>query len=91
MYLIADEGQQVYIRDTDPNITWRNAHLDVRAYANGQHTAPNPTDLITWQTYILRHRANVTKDVAPQLLPAQTQVDLIAALDGVSALSHRWG
>jgi len=83
MYLVADEGQQVYIRDTDPNITWRNAHLDVRAYANGQYTTPNPTDLITWQTYTLRHRANVTKEVAPQLLSAQTQVDLLAALDGV--------
>ena len=30
MYLVADEGQQVYIRDTEANITWRTAHLEDR-------------------------------------------------------------
>src|SRR5687768_5619903 len=30
MYLVAEEGQQVYIRETDQQATWRNAHLDVR-------------------------------------------------------------
>jgi hypothetical protein len=83
MYLIANEGQQVYIRDTDPKATWRNAHLDVRVVANGQQTIPSPIELTAWQTYMLRHRPNMISEIAPSLLPAQTQIDLLAALDSV--------
>ena len=83
MYLVAGEGQQVYIRDTDENITWRTAHLDGRVYANGQPTEPNQGELIAWQTYMLRHRQRVITEVTSPLLPAQTQIDLLAALDSV--------
>ena len=83
MYLVADEGQQVYIRDTDPQAIWRNAHLDVRVYANGQSGHPHPTEITAWQLYTLRHRAGVVKDVAPQLLPSPASIDLLAALDNV--------
>ncbi|GIK43882.1 MAG: hypothetical protein BroJett011_77150 [Chloroflexota bacterium] len=83
MVLVAGEGQQVYIRDADTSMTWRTAHLDGRVYANGQRTVPNQTELIAWQTYMLRHRANVMNTVTPQLLPTIAQVDLLAALDNV--------
>jgi|GEM_PF-7046405 len=83
MVLIAEEGQQVYIRDTDKAITWRTAHLDGRVSVNGQFTPPSQTELITWQTYMLRHRPSVIGEVAPQLLPASTQNDLLAVLDSV--------
>ncbi len=83
MYLVADEGQQVYIRDTDPTAIWRNAHLDSRVYVNGQSNMPSQEELIAWQTYTLRHRPGVVKEVVPQLLPAPTQVDLLTALDNV--------
>lgn len=83
MYLIAEEGQQVYIRDTNPQANWRNAHLDVRVYANGQPGLASPSEMAAWQTYTLRHRAGVVKEVAPQLLPASTTVDLLGALDRV--------
>lgn len=84
MYLIAGEGQQVYIRDTDSRANWRNAHLDVRVYANGQPGHPSPAEMAAWQTYTLRHRAGVVKDIAPPpLLPASTTVDLLTALDNV--------
>jgi hypothetical protein len=83
MYLVAEEGQQVYIRDTEKNITWRTAHLDSRISANGQPTIPNQAELIAWQTYMLRHRPRVISEGTPQLLPAPTQVDLLTALDNV--------
>jgi hypothetical protein len=83
MVITAGEGEQVYIRDADQSATWRNAHLDVRVYANGLPTEPNQFELAAWQTYTLRHRPQVIGQVPPQLLPAQTQVDLLAALDGV--------
>jgi hypothetical protein len=83
MYLVAGEGQQVYIRDTETKVTWRTAHLDSRLYANGQRTAPSQTELIAWQTYMLRHRANVMSAVTPLLLPTLAQVDLLTALDSV--------
>lgn len=83
MYLIAEEGQQVFIRDADKSITWRTAHLDGRIYANGQSTSPSQTELIAWQTYMLRHRPSMISEAAPQLLPALTQVDLLTALDTV--------
>jgi hypothetical protein len=83
MYLIANEGQQVYIRDTDPKAAWRNAHLDGRVIANGQQTVPSPIELTAWQTYMLRNRPNMIGEVARPLLPAQTQIDLLAALDSV--------
>ena len=41
MYIVADEGKQVYIRDDEAKATWRNAHLDVRVYANGKYVSPN--------------------------------------------------
>lgn len=83
MYLVAEEGQQVFIRDTDKNTTWRTAHLDGRIYTNGQQTGPSQAELIAWQTYMLRHRPNVISAIAPALLPAQTYVDLLSALDNV--------
>ena len=83
MYLVAEEGQQVYIRDTDKNITWRTAHLDGRVYANGQPTTPNQTEFLAWQTYMFRHRPRMISEVTPQLLPAPIQVDLLTALDSV--------
>jgi hypothetical protein len=83
MYLVAEEGQQVYIRDTDKNANWRNAHLDGRIYANGQLTIPNQAEFIAWQTYMLRHRPNVMSTATAQLLPPQTQINLLAALDSV--------
>lgn len=84
MYLVAEEGQQVYIRDTDPQANWRNAHLDVRVYANGQPGNPSSAEMATWQTYTLRHRAGVVKEVASQpLLPSSTAVELLTALDNV--------
>jgi hypothetical protein len=83
MYLVAGEGQQVYIRDTEKNVTWRTAHLDSRISANGQPTIPNQAELMAWQTYMLRHRPRLISEVTPQLLPAPTQVDLLTALDSV--------
>jgi energy-coupling factor transporter ATP-binding protein EcfA2 len=44
---------------------------------------PSQVELTAWQTYILRSRPNVMSQVTPQLLPGQTQVDLLAALDSV--------
>lgn len=84
MVLIAEEGQQVYIRDADKAITWRTAHLDGRVSANGQPTMPSQAELIAWQTYMLRHRHSVISDITtPQLLPAHAQGDLLTALDSV--------
>lgn len=83
MYLVAEEGQQVYIRDTEKNITWRTAHLDSRVSANGQPTIPNPAELLAWQTYMFRHRPRVMSEVTPQLLPAPSYLDLLTALDSV--------
>ncbi len=84
MCIVADEGQQVYIRDTDERVTWRNAHLDGRIYANGRQTTPNQVEISAWQTYMLRGRPNVMgQATSPQLLPAPIQVDLLAALDNV--------
>ncbi len=83
MYLVAEEGQQVYIRDTEKNITWRTAHLDSRVSANGQPTIPNPAELLAWQSYMFRHRPRVMNEVTPQLLPASSYVDLLTTLDSV--------
>ncbi len=83
MCIVADEGQQVYIRDTDERVTWRNAHLDGRVYANGRQNTPSQVEWIAWQTYTLRHRPNVMNQAIPPLLPVQPQVDLLAALDSV--------
>jgi hypothetical protein len=83
LVVTADEGQQVYIRDTDQSTSWRNAHLDVRVYANGQASQPNPAELAAWQVYMFRHRPAVTDHPGLSLLPVQTQVDLLAALDAV--------
>lgn len=83
MYLVAEESQQVYIRDTEKNITWRTAHLDSRISANGQPTAPNPAELLAWQTYMFRHRPRIVGEVMPALLPAPTRIDLLTALDSV--------
>lgn len=83
MYLVANEGQQVYIRDTEASVTWRTAHLDSRVYAQYQPTSPDQTELMAWQTYMLRHRASLMSAVTPQLLPSLVQVDLLTALDSV--------
>lgn len=83
MYVVADEGQQVYIRDSDPTIGWRTAHLDSRVFVSNRPTVPSQTEWIAWQAYTLRHRHTVTSAVAPQLLPTQTQVDLLTALDSI--------
>ncbi|MFC1975673.1 hypothetical protein ACFLXQ_04695 [Chloroflexota bacterium] len=80
MVVKADEGQQVFIRDSE-QVTWRNAHLDTRVYANEQPTEPSQVEVRIWQTYQLRNRPSVIENVSPQLLPAQTPVDLLAALD----------
>jgi energy-coupling factor transporter ATP-binding protein EcfA2 len=83
MCLVAEEGQQVYIRDTNNRATWRNAHLDMRVYANGQLLPPDVDEIAAWQTYTLRHRPLPAHSSPPLSLPAQTQVDLLAALDNV--------
>jgi hypothetical protein len=81
MYLIADEGQQVYIRDTDNNVTWRNAHLDTRVFTHREPTEPSQIEITAWQTYQLRNKPSAIENVTPHLLPAQTRIDLLAALD----------
>lgn len=83
LVIVADEGQQVYIRESGDRTIWRNAHLDVRVYANGQPTLPNQIELTAWQTYVLRNRPSVIREGAPQLLPGQTPIDLLTALDSV--------
>lgn len=83
MYLVAEEGQQVYIRDADKHITWRTAHLDSRVYANGQPTVPNQAELLTWQTYMARRQPRTVSEAAPLLLPAPSSGDLLTALDSV--------
>lgn len=83
MYLVAEEGQQVYIRDTEKNIIWRTAHLDSRITANGQPTVPSPAEWLAWQAYMLRHRPEIMSEVTLPLLPAPTQVDLLTTLDSV--------
>ncbi len=74
-------GNQVHIRDTDPHAHWRAAHLDSRLYANGKQTDPTDTERAVWQHFNSPKRVNGTAQV---LLPETvTQVDLLAALDGV--------
>lgn len=83
MVLVAEEGQQVYIREMNSRATWRNAHLDMRVYANGQILPPDDSEMMAWQTYILRHRSQPATETPPLALPAQTPIDLLAALDNV--------
>ena len=84
MCIKANEGQQVYIRETDTSAIWRNAHLDVRIQANGQFTAPSQAELVTWQTYITRHHRHPPQGIISSSLPSSTmQVDLLSALDNV--------
>ncbi len=83
MVVTAGEGDQVYIRDADQRASWRNAHLDLRVYANGLPTEPTRFELLAWQTYMLRHRSNVLNQSGTLLLSAPTQVELLPALDNV--------
>ncbi|MCB0214072.1 MAG: hypothetical protein KDJ52_32340, partial [Anaerolineae bacterium] len=82
-YIVADEGQQVFIRDADQKATWRNAHLDSRVYANGQEIQPSTIEVNAWQMYTLRNRPQMIERVGMPLLPAQSQIDLLGALDSV--------
>ena len=76
---IVTAGNQVFIRETDTKANWRAAHLDPRCYANGQYSEPTDTEVMAWQQFnapkIIQHQA--------PMLPAQTQVDLLASLDSV--------
>jgi len=71
-------GNQVFVRDTDPQAIWRAMHLEARAYINSQSQEPSSLEEQRWQLF------NMPQRVGNKLLtlpPPQTQVDLLAMLD----------
>lgn len=76
---IVTAGHQVFIRETDLKAHWRAAHLDPRIYANKQYSEPTQTEVAAYQIF---HAPRVIGQPAV-MLSAQTQVDLLAALDSV--------
>jgi hypothetical protein len=77
---IVTAGNQVFIRDTDKQAYWRAAHLDPRFYANGQYSEPNPVEVEAWRAF---NSPKVITQQAGAMIPATTQIDLLAALDPV--------
>lgn len=77
---IVTAGNQVFIRETDGKAYWRAAHLDPRFYANGHYTDPTELEVRSWQAF---NQPKVITQQAGAMLPATTQVDLLAALDSV--------
>lgn len=79
--ITAPEGHQVYIRELNDLATWRPAHLDPRLYANGKPTQPIEIELQSWRNYQeLRSKPGIVKGYEPELLPAQTSIDLLPEL-----------
>jgi len=83
VYAIVSETHGVFVREINSNAVWRPLHLNPTAYQNGEQTEVSAVEMATWQTWMLRNRPSATKQVEPQLLPAQTQVDLLTGLDTV--------
>ncbi len=46
-------------------------------------TLPNNTEIQSWQLYTLRNQRKTASNVQPSLLPANTQIELLSALDTV--------
>lgn len=81
MVVVADQYQQVYIREQNQHATWRNAHLDSRTYANGKPSQATPTEQNNWRVWALSNQpVNVLKQ-SEQLLLQPPQVNLLAELD----------
>ena len=80
---LASDTHGVFVRDMNSKAVWRPLHLNPITYQNGQPVEPSAMELSTWQTFTLRNRPSALKQVEPQLLPAQIQVDLLTALDSV--------
>ena len=72
-------GNQVFVRDTDPQAIWRAMHLEARAYINSQYQEPSSLEEQRWQLFNMPQRVSNK----PLTLPSpQTQVDLLGILDG---------
>jgi ABC-type multidrug transport system fused ATPase/permease subunit len=71
---------QVFVRDTDQQALWRVMHLEARTFSNAQFREPTELQFQQWQLFNSPHRVP-NKPV--ELLPSQTQVDLLAALNSV--------
>lgn len=48
MVITARADEQVFIRDSQKEASWRPAHLDQRLYANGQATQPSQLEMASW-------------------------------------------
>ncbi|MBN1220799.1 MAG: hypothetical protein JXM69_17895 [Anaerolineae bacterium] len=78
--LTVTAGNQVFVRDTDQRAVWRVMHLEARTFSNGQYREPSELEFQQWQLFNTPHRVP-NKPI--ELLPAQTQVDLLAVLNSV--------
>ncbi|MBE7550099.1 MAG: hypothetical protein HS126_03355 [Anaerolineales bacterium] len=50
LVVTAKAGEQILIRDTGHG-QWRQAHLDMRLYANGAATDPSPLEIAVWREF----------------------------------------
>lgn len=51
MVVTARADEQVFIRDSQKEASWRPAHLDQRLYSNGQATQPSQLEVATWAAW----------------------------------------
>ncbi len=58
MVVTARADEQVFIRDSQKEASWRPAHLDQRLYANGQATPPNQLEVASWAAWQQSRRPN---------------------------------
>jgi hypothetical protein len=80
---IISDTHGVFVREMNPQAVWRPLHLNPTTYQNGQHVEVLPVEYAAWQTWTLRNRPSAMKTMEPILLPAQTQIELLPALDSV--------
>lgn len=65
MVVTARADEQVFIRDSQKEASWRPAHLDQRLYANGQATQPNQLEVASWAAWQQSRHPN------PPILPVE--------------------
>ncbi|RME45699.1 MAG: hypothetical protein D6796_10070, partial [Caldilineae bacterium] len=71
--ITAPADHQVFISDAGSGASWRPAHLDARAYANGLPVPPTPLELATWDRWHsvrTGHPATPATEAAPSLQTA---------------------